>query len=224
MKSSHSVRPLTPKEKVVLEFIETYIENQGYSPSFSEIQKHFQFASLNSVQNYVRQLVNKEYLYNPGQNQKRALQVTKPSHYVPSQLKQTRNPNTVQYKIPLLGMVAAGAPIERMTYDESIEIPQSMVRRPEKTYALQVQGQSMIDDGIHDGDTILVQRQSHADNGNIVVAVVDHEATVKRFFRSQKKKNWVELRPANTKMESFWYPAQEVDIRGIVVGLIRKYI
>ena len=81
----------------------------------------------------------------------------------------------------------------------------------------------MIEDGIHDGDTILVQRQSSANNGDIIVAVVEHEATVKRFFQSNKKRNWIELRPANSTMDSFWYQAGEVDIRGIVVGLLRKY-
>jgi len=146
----------------------------------------------------------------------------KPSNALPNQLKETQV-STSQHSIPLLGKVAAGAPLEHLKYDEHIDIPVSLVRRPEKTYALQVQGQSMIEDGIHDGDTILVQRQSHADNGDIIVAVVDHEATVKRFFQSNRKKDWIELRPSNSSMDSLWYQSNEVDIRGIVVGLIRKY-
>ena len=81
----------------------------------------------------------------------------------------------------------------------------------------------MIEDGIHDGDTILVQRQEFAKDGDIVVAVVNHEATVKRIYRPRGKNNKVELRPANSDMESFWYSPEEVDVRGIVVGLIRRY-
>lgn len=130
---------------------------------------------------------------------------------------------TPNITVPLLGTVAAGAPIEHLKHDEYIDIPVSLLKKPDQTYALQVQGDSMIEDGIHDGDTILVQRQEYANDGEIVVAVVNHEATVKRIYRGKKRNGEVELRPANSNMESFWYPAEEVDIRGIVVGLIRKY-
>lgn len=217
-----AVQPLTPKEKSVLEFIESHIESKGYSPSYVEIRQYFGFASNNSVQNYLKQLENKNYIRTPGGNQKRAIQVIQPAQSLPNNLKEIKTRMTPNITVPLLGKVAAGAPIEHLKHDEYIDIPVSLLKKPDLTYALQVQGDSMIEDGIHDGDTILVQRQDFAHDGDIVVAVVRHEATVKRIYRS-KKGGEIELRPANSTMESFWYKASEVDVRGIVVGLIRKY-
>jgi repressor LexA len=217
------IQPLTPKEKNVLEFIEHYIEANGYSPSFIEIKDHFGFASNNSVQNYLKQLETKKYIHTPGGNQKRAISVVQAAQSFPDNLKEIKTRMTPNITVPLLGTVAAGAPIEHLKHDEFIDIPVSLLRKPEQTYALQVQGNSMIEDGIHDGDTILVQRQEFASDGEIIVAVVNHEATVKRFYRPRGKDNKVELRPANSEMQSLWYHAREVDIRGIVVGLIRKY-
>jgi len=216
------IQPLTPKEKSVLEFIESYIEENGYSPSFVEIKENFGFASNNSVQNYLKQLENKNYIKTPGGNQKRAIQVVQTAMSMPNNLREIQTRLTPNITVPLMGMVAAGAPIEHLKHDEYIDIPVSLLKKPELTYALQVQGNSMIEDGIHDGDTILVQRQEFAHDGEIVVAVVKHEATVKRIYRS-KKSGEIELRPANSDMKSFWLKASEVDIRGIVVGLIRKY-
>ncbi|MCB0378743.1 MAG: transcriptional repressor LexA [Bdellovibrionales bacterium] len=224
MEVSNPIQPLTPKEKLVLEFIESYIEDQGYSPSYAEIQDHFGFASINSVQNYLKQLESKDYLFTPGGNQKRAIRVLRSSKAMPDNLREIRTRLTPNITVPLLGMVAAGAPIEHLKHDEYIDIPVSLLKNPDMTYALQVQGDSMIEDGIHDGDTILVQRQQFANDGEIIVAVVNHEATVKRYYSPKKQTGHrVELRPANSSMESFWYDPREVDIRGIVVGLIRKY-
>lgn len=216
-------QPLTPKEKNVLEFIESYISENGYSPSFVEIKEHFGFASNNSVQNYLKQLESKNYIHNPGGNQKRAIRVIQSAQALPDNLRELRTRLTPNVTIPLLGNVAAGAPIEHLKHDEYIDIPVSLLKKPEQTYALQVQGNSMIEDGIHDGDTILVQRQEYANDGEIVVAVVNHEATVKRIYYPKAGSRKIELRPANSDMESFWYNPKEVDIRGIVVGLIRKY-
>lgn len=157
--------------------------------------------------------------------------------------------NVEAFQIPMLGRVAAGAPLEAFESDEFIDVPASLVKRPERTFALRVQGQSMIEDGIFDGDVILVQRQNQAENGEIVVAVVrgEHgpeEATVKRFFQKGKslikeskrtyretspdsagapQSDLIELRPANSTMKSFWYSPGDVQIRGVVVGLIRKF-
>ena len=223
MNNTQEIRPLTPKEKNVLQFIENYITENGYSPSFMEIKENFGFASYNSVQNYVKQLESKNYLHNPGGNQKRALQVVQSSQTFPDNLKEIRTRLTPNVTIPLLGQVAAGVPIEHLKHDEYIDIPVSLLRKPDQTYALQVQGNSMVEDGIHDGDTILVQRQEVANDGDIVVAVVQHEATVKRIFKPKKRGGKVELRPANSQMQSFWYDPCDVDVRGIVVGLIRRY-
>jgi repressor LexA len=237
-------RPLSVKEKAVLEFLEIYLSREGVSPTYQEICNHFGFASLNSVQRYLKQLEFKGYIQLPWANQKRAITVLHPSSTVQTAMQSSiessstafatqRISNVVSmiqppsqsenFSLPLLGRVAAGAPIEAYEHDEFIDVPASLVRHADRTYALRVQGQSMIEDGILDGDVILVQRQSSASNGEIVVAMIGEEATVKRFYR-QPQDRQIELRPANSTMESMWFDSSEVQIRGIVVGLIRKFM
>jgi repressor LexA len=244
-------RPLTFKEKNVLEFLENYMREHGTAPSYQEICQNFGFASYNSVQRYLKQLEEKGYIHNPGGNQKRALTLLRPASAVRSTMEEfSRNyaslnesaqaasvPQNVRnvmpainptagevLNLPMLGRVAAGAPIEAYEHDEYIDVPASLVRHADRTYALRVQGQSMIEDGIFDGDVILVQRQSAATNGEIVVAMIGEEATVKRFYTHSKEgEKVIELRPANSKMSSLWFNPDEVQIRGVVVGLIRKF-
>lgn len=234
--------PLTPKEKVVLEFLEGYARLNGMAPTYQEICSHFGFASFNSAQRYLKQLEAKHYIALGGGNQKRAIRLLRSSSAyqevveereraaVPMASSGEPAPEAVQ--LPLLGRVAAGAPLEAYENDEFIDVPASLVKSPDRTFALRVRGRSMIDDGILDGDVILVQRQSQAHNGEIVVAVVEsdrgqEEATVKRFYihksddRQQRPK--VELRPANSEMTSIWCDPRAVQIRGVVVGLIRKF-
>jgi len=256
--------PLSLKELNVLEFIEQFIEAQSVAPTFQEIKDHFGFASFNSVQRYLKQLQDKHYIHIPGGNQKRALQVLHSSRSVSNSLQERISAPAVVPKpqfpsspqptlkkespvpqapealsLPLLGRVAAGNPIEAFTHDEHIDVPASMVRNAAKTYALVVEGQSMIEDGILDGDVILVQKQSYANNGETVVAMVNNQATVKRFYLHRKRDAdihnnpqsdahssgegpLVELRPANSTMESFWEDPFRVNIQGIVVGLLRR--
>lgn len=227
--------PLTAKERSILEFIEKTLADSGVSPSYQEIKEHFGFASFNSVQNYLKQLIQKEYIQIPS-NQKRAIHILKPSTAVQSELKKIRasSPRALLssnqsergelFSIPLLGRVAAGSPIEEFEHDEHIDVPPSLIRNPQKSFALRVKGASMIEDGIFDGDIILVQRQASVSNGEIVVATIDNESTVKRIFmnpRSEQK--LVELRPANSTMKSMWYPPDRIHIQGVVVGLIRTF-
>lgn len=240
--SPTSPLPLSAKEKAVLEFIQGFQTSSGISPSYQEIKENFGFASFNSVQNYLKQLTSKGYIKIPV-NQKRAIQILQaasslqkhsnlthlksdssagPSH------KSLLQSNEEVLLIPLQGKVAAGLPIEALTFNESIAVPSQMVRQASKTFALKVQGDSMIEEGILDGDTILVQQQSSANNGDIVVATIENEATVKRFYlrtppRGSNDHLMVELRPANEKLQSMWYSPYEVSIQGIVVGLLRKF-
>jgi len=237
MKTQKPLPPLTEKEKAVLAMIEESLVENGISPSYQEIRDHFGFASFNSVQNYLKQLTNKGYIQIPS-HQKRAIAVLHSANAVQESVRQQRAQQTPApsergersveaCELPLLGKVAAGLPIEALTHDEYVDVPLSLVRNPQKTFALQVSGSSMIDDGIFDGDLILVQKQTTASNGEIIVASVDGESTVKRFYfqnspdRSSEKK--VELRPANSSMKSMWYPPHQVKIQGVVVGLIRKF-
>jgi repressor LexA len=256
-------RPLTLKEKKVLEFIESYIGEQGIAPSYQEIKEHFGFASFNSIQRYLKQLQDKSYIHIPPGNQKRAITVlhssnaiqssmglmsrpmsqptqtnfSQPKFSIPNSKKEAphESPPVVEsLSLPLLGKVAAGLPLEASEHNEFIEAPASMIRQPHKTYALRVVGQSMIEDGILDGDVIFVERREGARNGETVVAVIEQEATVKKFFmhnnpqafqqsKDTKSSLQVELRPANSQMESFWYRPDQVQIQGVVVGLIRQF-
>jgi repressor LexA len=234
--SPTSPLPLSAKEKAVLEFIQGFQTSSGISPSFQEIKENFGFASFNSVQNYLKQLTAKGYIKIPS-NQKRAIQVLQQAsslkkHSVTS-AGSSHQPllqsNEEVLLLPLQGKVAAGRPIEALSYNESVAVPSHMVRHASKTFALKVQGDSMIDEGILDGDTILVQQQSSANNGDIVVATIENEATVKRFYlrtppRGSHDHLMVELRPANEKLESMWFSPYEVSIQGIVVGLLRKFL
>ncbi len=138
--------------------------------------------------------------------------------------------------LPLLGAVAAGVPLESRVHDEFFEVSKSLVRNPARSYVLKVKGQSMIDDGIFDGDFLIVQNDVTASKGEIVIASIDGEATVKRFFPKarvpleeqnkvhfQKDVEYVELRPANPLFRSQYYPANKVEIMGVLTGLVRKF-
>lgn len=239
MTKKQPLPPLTPKEKLVLEFVEEHILSSGVSPSYQEIKDHFGLASFNSVQNYLKQLTAKGYIENP-LGQKRAIQVLHSASAVQERLQSKVSTTTGSQRsqllqardeilsLPLLGKVAAGQPIEALKYDEFVDVPPSMVRNPSKSFALKVQGDSMIEDGIFDEDIILVQKQNSAGNGDIVVATVENEATVKRIYVRAKpdsgsSQKLVELRPSNSTLKSMWFQPEEVEIRGIVVGLIRKF-
>lgn len=233
---------LSSKEKMVLEFLEEYFETEGRAPSYTEVQSHFGFKSINSVQNYFKQLEAKGFIQSPGQNKKRAISLVGSN----SLLSTTHSADSVRassvanaslsltesVRIPMLGRVAAGFPIERMSHDEFLDIPRSMVGTAEAIFALRVEGDSMIEDGIFDGDFLVVRQQNFARNGEIVVAMVEQEATVKRVYNHEPKQllkihrdpyRSLELRPANHTMTSFWYLPHEVEIRGVVIGLIRKF-
>lgn len=222
--------PLTEKEKLILEFIEESLAERGISPSYQEIRDHFGFASINSVQNYLKQLQAKNYVEIPP-HQKRAIQILHSAKTVQTRVSQQRAlaKSEVSHevpeqseRIPLLGKVAAGRPIEAYSYDDYLDIPRTMLRNPEKSFALKVAGDSMIEDGILNGDIIVVQKQPSAREGETIVASVDNESTVKRFFLDRSS-GQVELRPANSGMKSMFYPSEQVQVQGVVVGLIRKF-
>lgn len=236
--SKARLSPLTEKEKLVLEFIESSLAESGISPSYQEIRDHFGFASFNSVQNYLKQLSQKGYIEIPS-HQKRAIHILHSSQTVQKLVlmkqksetprDETLLPREEVLALPLLGKVAAGRPLEAFEFDEHVDVPPSLVRNPDKTFALKVSGNSMIEDGIHDGDIILVQKQATASNGEIVVASIENESTVKRYFLKNNpdpetgSEKMIELRPANSSMTSMWYSPQQVDIQGVLVGLIRRF-
>lgn len=196
---------LTPRQKAAHDFITAFRARRGYAPSYDEIRRHLGVSSLNAVAKLVAQLRRRGYLGPAPPNAKRWL--APPAH------------RAAGVTIPLLGVVAAGRPIEPVETPEEIEIPPTMSGSGER-YALRVRGDSMIEDGIHDGDIVVVRRARRAENGETVVAVVDGEATLKRFHLAGSD---VELRPANAALEPLRVPADQVEIRGILVGLLRRY-
>lgn len=236
-KFSPSPKPLTPKEKGVLDFIHQHILSSGISPSYQEIKDNFGFSSFNSIQNYLKQLKEKGYI-SWNQNQKRSLEVLHSSEAFKqelskkhtSPLKIPRNSSSEELmSLPFYGKVAAGRPLERVESGETVQVPMSFIRDPNKTFALKVEGESMIDEGILDGDLILIQSQEAANNGDLVVATVDEASTVKRYYLrpypyGEIKEMMVELRPSNPKMNSLWYSPDEVQVRGLVVSLLRNYM
>jgi repressor LexA len=198
---------LTEKQKAFLSYISQYIREWGRSPSFEEICSHFGFSSFNTVTTYLKALEQKGYIRLPQKkNQKRAIEVISPVE-------------TKRFEFPLLGKVAAGKPIEAVEDVTAIEVPPSMIGSGDY-FVLQVKGDSMKEDGILEGDFVVVRKQPMAENGETVVVLINNEATVKKYY---KRKNHVELRPAHTGMESILVKEGDLRIEGRVVGVMRHY-
>ena len=198
---------LTEKQKAFLAYVSQYMEEWQRAPSFEEICSHFGFNSYNTVTTYLKALERKGYIrLPPKKNQKRGIKVISPVE-------------TKRFEFPLLGRVAAGRPIEAVEEVDVIEVPPSMIRQGDH-FVLQVKGDSMKEDGIFDGDFIVIRKQPVAENGEMVVALINNEATVKRFY---KREQYVELRPAHTGMEPIIIKQENLRIEGKVVGVIRHY-
>lgn len=198
---------LTTKQKEFLAYVSRYITDWGVSPSFEEIRSHFDFRSYNTVTTYLRALARKGYIRLPSEkNRKRAIEIISPVE-------------TRRFEFPLLGKVAAGKPIEAVEDARAIEVPPSMIGAGDH-FVLQVNGDSMKEDGILDGDYVVVKRQPTSENGDTVVALINNEATVKRYYRRQ---DHVELRPAHEGMAPIRIREGDLRIAGKVVGVMRYY-
>lgn len=198
---------LTEKQKEFLSFITRYRDEWGQAPSFGEICSHFGFNSNNTVTTYLKILERKGYVRLPDmKNRKRAFEVISPVE-------------SKRFELPLLGKVAAGKPIEAIENFDVIEVPPSMLGKGNH-FVLEVRGFSMEEEGIMDGDFVVVRKQSRAEQGETVVAVINNEATVKKYY---KNKDHVELRPAHEGMEAIRVKEGDMRIEGKVVGVIRYY-
>ncbi|MAJ61225.1 MAG: repressor LexA [bacterium TMED88] len=200
---------LTRRQREIYDFICEFVESNGYSPSLEEIGARFGLASVATVHKHVHHLVAKGFL-RKAWNRSRSLEP------VPDSAEEGGS------AVPLLGTVAAGYPIEAIEQGgESIGVPMDMIGRPGETFALRVRGDSMIDDQICDGDVVVIERRDQARNGETVVALVrGDEATLKRFYQRGEH---VELVPANSSMEPIEVHASDVQIRGVVRGLMRTF-
>src|SRR3989339_874759 len=193
---------ITKKQKQVLDFIKSYKTAKGYAPSLEEISRKFKLASVSTAHYYIKKLQEAGQL-NKTINQPRGVSAI--------EQKQT-------IEIPILGAIAAGQPIEAIEVpNEMITITKDEIGKQGKHYALRVQGNSMIDEGIFDGDIVVIRKQEVADNGQTVVAIIDdNEATLKKLYR---EKGRFRLQPANPTLFPIY--RKEVEIRGVVVKIIR---
>jgi len=195
---------LTKRQKEILDFIREYRESEGISPTQREIRERFQLSSFGTVQKHLKRLEEKGALSREW-NRSRGISPAEPK--------------ASSREVPLLGAVAAGRPIEKFPESEPIEVPSSLLGRGEH-FVLRVRGDSMVDDGIRDGDYVVVSRRATAQNGQTVVALVRGEATLKRYYAEGSR---VRLQPANTAMKPILVDPRELTLQGVVTGLIRNY-
>lgn len=198
---------LTKKQKEILTYIESYINKHKISPTFEEIKKYFKLSAISTVHQHINTLEEKGVIEREG-NSARGIEI-KDSKV---------NQNFI--KVPLIGSITAGKPIEAIeNYEQSISISRNEIGKSGEYYALRVMGDSMIDEGIFNEDIVIIKKQSVAENGQTVVAVIDdNEATLKKLYR---EKNRFRLQPANQNMIPFY--RDEVEIRGVVMKIIRNF-
>jgi len=201
--------PLTRRQSELLAYLQQQIADNGYAPSFEEIAEHFGFQSLATVHEHLTNLERKGYIRR-SYNESRSIEVLPPRG------------TAVASEIPVLGRVAAGTPIEAVMHSETLAVPNEMLPARGPNYALQVRGDSMVDAHIIDGDYVVVHGRHAAENGEMVIALINGaEATVKKFYREAG--GWIRLQPANETMQPMRFQEQDVLIQGVVVGVIRKY-
>jgi repressor LexA len=201
------VQPLTKRQREILDFLNEFIQQHGYAPSLEEIGRRFGLSSLATVHKHLTNLEHKGLIVRKW-NFSRAIEL------VPRQKK------SGAVELPLLGLVAAGKPIEALESTDTFTVPEEFIRR-QNTFVLRVKGNSMVDDGIWDGDYVIVEERPAAENGETVVALVNGEATVKRFYNEKGGK--IRLQPANESMQPIIARDKDVEIRGAVVAVMRKY-
>ena len=201
--------PLTKRQKQIVDYLGEYIERNGYAPSFEEIAEQFSFNSLATVHEHLTNLERKGYIRR-SHNESRGIEMVPPKG------------QSGATELPLLGQVAAGEPIEAVTSGETVAVPNDLLPHRGNSYVLKVRGESMIDDHIQDGDFVVVHGRNNADNGEMVIALLNgSSATVKRIYREAG--GWIRLQPSNDKVRPIRAREDDVLIQGVVVGVIRKY-
>ncbi len=202
------VEVLTKRQKQILDFIQSFIAENGYAPSYQEIGDYFGLSSPATIHQHIKALEKKGYLRSD-YNAKRSLEVLT--------IRDEQGAEAVS--VPLVGLITAGEPIEAIEEKETIAVPADLVVHKENTFVLKVKGDSMIEDGILSGDYVVVERSHYPQNGDIVVALLNNTyATLKKFFR---ERNRIRLQPANGKYKPIY--VKDVIVQGIVRGVIRNY-
>ena len=201
--------PLTKRQREILTYLAAYSEQNGFAPSFEEIAEQFSYSSLATVHEHLSNLERKGYIKR-SYNESRAIEIL-PTEATPRAI-----------ELPIFGSVAAGVPIESMEQGETMCVPDTFVRRGGNHYVLRVRGNSMIDEQIRDGDFVVINERRSADNGEMVIALMNgSSATVKKFYRERDGR--IRLQPANETMPPIYVNENDVMIQGIVVGVMRRY-
>lgn len=201
------MQPLTKRQREILDYLQEFIQQYGYAPSLEEIGRRFGLSSLATVHKHLTNLEEKGFIRRVW-NRSRSVEL----------LAARTGQRAVE--LPMLGYVAAGVPIEAVTGNETIAVPEDLVGRRD-TYVLRVKGDSMIDEQIRDGDFVIVEDRKTADNGEMVIALLaGADVTLKKFYRENGR---VRLQPANATMQPIMADANDVQIQGVVVGVMRRY-
>jgi repressor LexA len=202
-----AVLPLTKRQREILDYLQDFIQQHGYAPSLEEIGRRFGLSSLATVHKHLTNLQEKGFI-------KRAWNRSRSVEMIPT------NVAGRAIELPLLGYVAAGMPIEAVASSETIAVPEDLVGRRD-TYVLRVRGNSMIDEQICDGDFVIVEDRKTAQNGETVVALVGgSDVTLKKLYRENGR---VRLQPANPSMQPIYVDPDQLQVQGVVVGVMRKY-
>ena len=201
------MQPLTKRQREILDYLNDFIQQHGYAPSLEEIGRRFSLSSLATVHKHLTNLQEKGFI-------RRSWNRSRSVELVPTRL------GVRAIELPLLGFVAAGAPIEAVAGTETIAVPEEMVGRRE-TYVLRVRGSSMIDEQIRDGDFVIVENRKSVDDGEMVIALLGGvDVTLKKFYREHDS---IRLQPANPTMQPIMVSPDTVQIQGVVVGMMRRY-
>jgi repressor LexA len=201
---------LTERQKEILEYIHEFRRERGIAPTHREICERFGFSSYGTAYKHLKLLQEKGFLKRDW-NQKRGIEL----------IRAIPGGEITAKDLPFFGRIAAGRPIEAVTGNERVAVPDHLLSGKDgEHYVLRVVGESMIDEGIHDGDYVIVLRREVAQPGEMVVALVGDDATLKRFYPEGPM---VRLQPANPNMDPIRVPARDVRVQGIVVGLMRKF-
>ena len=200
-------QPLTKRQREILDHLQEFIQQKGYAPSLEEIGARFNLSSLATVHKHLTNLQEKGFIRRSW-NRSRSVEL----------LAARTGHRAVE--LPLLGYVAAGAPIEAVASNETIAVPDDFIGRKD-TYVLRVKGDSMIDEQIRDGDFVIVEDRKTAENGEMVIALISgSDVTLKKFYRENGR---VRLQPANATMQPILVDPALVQVQGVVVGVMRKY-
>ena len=201
------MQPLTKRQREILDYLTEFIEHKGYAPSLEEVGRRFSLSSLATVHKHLTNLQEKGFIKRAW-NRSRSLEIV------------ATRAGARAIDLPLLGNVAAGAPIEAVVSAETVAVPEDLVGRTD-TYALRVRGDSMIDEQIRDGDVVVVEDRKTANNGEMVIALLHGaDVTLKKFYRDNGR---VQLQPANEALKPLIVDASQVQIQGVVVAVMRRY-